>query len=90
MNTSGGLEDGVCRREGRLNQLVVGTQLRGLEARGSQAAPPWRERPPREGDPNGMGPPWDGRGTRSHWVGEEHGARLEATGPVTETLGLCT
>lgn len=65
MNTSGGLEDGVCQREGRLNHLVIGTQLGGLEAKGSQAAPPWGEGPPRErdpqreGDPHGMGPPRD-------------------------------
>ena len=39
--------------------------------------------PPQERDPHG-------KGMRSHWVEEDHGARLEATGPVMEPLGLCT
>ena len=81
MNTSGGLEDGVCQREGRLNHLVIGTQLGGLEAKGSQAAPPWGEGPPRErdpqqeGDPHGMGPPRDRTpmGERPPQEGDPHG-----------------
>ena len=44
--------------------------------------------------PTGGGPPQErdphGRGMRSHWVEEDHSARLEATGPVMEPLGLCT
>lgn len=56
----------MCPGEGRLNHLVVGTQLGGLEAKGSQAAPPRGEGPPRERDPQwekdsmGVGPPLEG------------------------------
>lgn len=69
MNTSGGLEDGMCRGEGRLNHLVVGTQLGGLEAKGSQAAPPRGEGPPWEWDPHWRGTPI---GEGLTWEGDAH------------------
>lgn len=78
----------TCARERRLNHPVIGDKLGGWRSRGNQAAPLGERDPPREGTPTKRDS--HGRGMRSHWVREEHGARLEATGPVMEPLGLCT